>query len=76
VERVTARWESAGWYRIDHPDGSLWMETSVAEEALVEAARTGWPLRQLWSRTDTEWRDVPRPEIDEFVEATRDTPDQ
>ncbi len=67
---MSARWESAGRFRIHRPDGSLWMETSNANEAVLESARTGWPLQQLFSRTETEWREVPRPEIDEFARVT------
>lgn len=49
-------WQPGRWWRINQPDGRLWMETSDEAEARAEAERTGWPLLRFWQRTDSEWR--------------------
>jgi hypothetical protein len=49
-------WQPGRWYRINSPEGKLWMETSDPDEARAEARRTGWPLLRQWRREDNEWR--------------------
>jgi hypothetical protein len=60
VERLGGAMEPDHWFRINTPDGSLWMETSNEEEAGHEAAKTGWPLERLFkSKQVKEWRTMP-----------------
>lgn len=49
------------WFRINSPDGHLWMETSDEQEARDEAQRTGWPLLRLFVLQDVEQRSEWRP---------------
>lgn len=45
------------WYRVTQPDSSLWMETSLADEAAEAAAETGWRLeRQHRLSRRTPWQ--------------------
>ena len=63
LDEVTANWnrrhvamQPGRWFRINTPDGSLWMETSDEAEARSEALRTGWALERLHLATFAEWR--------------------
>lgn len=51
-----SEFEPGRWYRINQPDGRLWMETSDPDEVFRESAKSGWPVERLWERTEYEWR--------------------
>jgi len=50
-------WEQGRWWRVLDERGKLWCETSSEREAR-EAMRPGDKLQALWTKLETEWRDM------------------